>query len=148
MGCHFLLQGVLPTQGLNPGLPHCRQILYSLSYREAIFRGRLLLSVTEQLSLERTEVSLGGPRAPCGYQHELRTLTSFKSQFHSFLTVQSWINYLGLIFSSANWGCYKICSEDHVINSAWHYLLLLVLSAGIIPQIGGSLAAVEFLQEY
>lgn len=40
------------------------------------------------------------------------------------------------------------CSEDHVINSAWHYLLLLVLSAGIIPQIGGSLAAVEFLQEY
>jgi len=23
-----LLQGILPTQGLNPGLPHCRQILY------------------------------------------------------------------------------------------------------------------------
>ena len=22
MGCHFLLQGVFPTQGLNPGLPH------------------------------------------------------------------------------------------------------------------------------
>ena len=26
-----LLQGILPTQGLNPGLPHCRQILYQLS---------------------------------------------------------------------------------------------------------------------
>ena len=23
--CHFLLQGIFPTQGLNPGLPHCRQ---------------------------------------------------------------------------------------------------------------------------
>ena len=23
-----LLQGIFPTQGLNPGLPHCRQILY------------------------------------------------------------------------------------------------------------------------
>ena len=25
VGCHFLLQGIFPTQGLNPGLPHCRQ---------------------------------------------------------------------------------------------------------------------------
>ena len=22
--CHFLLQGIFPNQGLNPGLPHCR----------------------------------------------------------------------------------------------------------------------------
>ena len=27
VGCHFLLQGIFPTQGLNPGLPHCRQML-------------------------------------------------------------------------------------------------------------------------
>ena len=26
-----LLQGIFPTQGLNPGLPHCRQILSQLS---------------------------------------------------------------------------------------------------------------------
>ena len=26
--CHFLLQGIFPTQGSNPSLPHCRQILY------------------------------------------------------------------------------------------------------------------------
>ena len=26
-----LLQGIVPTQGLNPGLLHCRQILYQLS---------------------------------------------------------------------------------------------------------------------
>ena len=26
-----LLQGIFPTQGLKPGLPHCRQILYQLS---------------------------------------------------------------------------------------------------------------------
>ena len=31
--CRVLLQGVFPTQGLNPGLPHCRQILYHLSHR-------------------------------------------------------------------------------------------------------------------
>ena len=27
MGCHFLLQGIFPTQGSNPGLPHWRQML-------------------------------------------------------------------------------------------------------------------------
>ena len=31
VGCHALLQGTLPTQGLNPGLPHCRWILYNKS---------------------------------------------------------------------------------------------------------------------
>ena len=33
MGCHFLLQGVFLTQGLNPSLLQCRQILYWLSYQ-------------------------------------------------------------------------------------------------------------------
>ena len=28
MGSHSLLQGIFPTQRSNPGLPHCRQILY------------------------------------------------------------------------------------------------------------------------
>ena len=30
---HSLLQGIFQTQGLNPGLPHCRQILYQLSHQ-------------------------------------------------------------------------------------------------------------------
>jgi len=24
VSCHALLKGIFPTQGLNPGLPHCR----------------------------------------------------------------------------------------------------------------------------
>ena len=35
VGCHFLLQGIFLTQGLNPGLLHCRQILYHMSSQEA-----------------------------------------------------------------------------------------------------------------
>ena len=31
VGSLSLLQGIFPTQGLNPGLLHCRQILYQLS---------------------------------------------------------------------------------------------------------------------
>ena len=33
VGCHFLLQKIFPTQGLNPGLLHCRQTLYRLSHQ-------------------------------------------------------------------------------------------------------------------
>ena len=32
VGCHAF-QGIVPTQGLNPGLLHCRCILYPLSYQ-------------------------------------------------------------------------------------------------------------------
>ena len=32
-GCLSLLQGIFPIQGLNPGLLHCRKILYQLSHQ-------------------------------------------------------------------------------------------------------------------
>ena len=37
VGSHSLLQGIVPTQGLNPGLPHCRQILYQLIHMSRAF---------------------------------------------------------------------------------------------------------------
>ena len=33
VGCHALLQGIFPTEGLNPDLPHCRWILCHLSHQ-------------------------------------------------------------------------------------------------------------------
>ena len=30
---HSLLQRIFPTQGLNPGLLHCKQIIYRLSHQ-------------------------------------------------------------------------------------------------------------------
>ena len=33
VGCLSLLQGIFPTQGLNPGLLNCRRILHQLSYQ-------------------------------------------------------------------------------------------------------------------
>ena len=35
VGSLSLLQGIFPTQGLNPGLLYCRQILYQLSHQES-----------------------------------------------------------------------------------------------------------------
>ena len=37
VGSHSLFQGIFPTHRLNPGLLHCRQILYSLSHQGRSF---------------------------------------------------------------------------------------------------------------
>ena len=36
VGSLSLLQGILPTQGSNPGLLHCGQILYQLSHKGSV----------------------------------------------------------------------------------------------------------------
>ena len=43
VGCHFLLQGIFPTQGSNPGLSHCRQTLYHLSHQRSPFLSLLAI---------------------------------------------------------------------------------------------------------
>ena len=38
VGCHFLLQGIFPTEELNPGLLHCRQIFYQVSCKGSLHK--------------------------------------------------------------------------------------------------------------
>ena len=65
VGCHFLLQGIFPTQGLNPGLLHCRQILYHLSHQKRYCKETssqvpgLLSRATSQHSGEHWLLALG-----------------------------------------------------------------------------------------
>ena len=42
VGCRAVLREFFPTQGSNPGLPHCRQILYHISHQgSSVFPLRL-----------------------------------------------------------------------------------------------------------
>ena len=41
-GLHALLQGIFPTQGSNPGLQHCRWILYCLSHWGSLMLDKLV----------------------------------------------------------------------------------------------------------
>ena len=64
MGCHFLLQGIFLTQGSNPSLWHCRQILYCRSHS---FSSVQLLSCVRLFATSRTvarqaPLSMGFPR--------------------------------------------------------------------------------------
>ena len=49
MGSLSLLRGIFPTQGLNPGLPHCRRILYQLSHQGPKNTGVGSLSLLQQI---------------------------------------------------------------------------------------------------
>ena len=51
VGSLSLLQGIFPSQGSNPGLPHCRRILYQLSYQGSQ-ESRRLLSESSQIYTE------------------------------------------------------------------------------------------------
>ena len=51
VGSLSLLQGIFPTQGLNPGLPHCRQITLILAiFSKVLFLFPKLLSLAGLLS--------------------------------------------------------------------------------------------------
>ena len=62
---YFLFQAIFPSQGLNPGLPRCRQILNHLSYQGSDNGGRELQKEEEgederRKKAERKEVGRGG----------------------------------------------------------------------------------------
>ena len=71
VGCHFFLQGIFPTQGSNPGLPHWRQILYHLCHLESPWWGSITIN-DRNLDV-----------------HRVLRMTAFKPQY--FLTLKSQI---------------------------------------------------------
>ena len=58
MGSLSLLQGIFPTQRLNPGLPHCRLILYQLSHKGS---PRMLEKIPFPLDIPDSGIELGSP---------------------------------------------------------------------------------------
>ena len=60
VGCHAFLQGIFLTQGPNPGLLHCRQILYHLSHQGSPI-----------IYIENSKPKLLGPRVYVWVQHKL-----------------------------------------------------------------------------
>ena len=68
VGSHSLLQGIFPTQGLNPGLPHGRQILYHLSHQVFRLSAACLLPPGDSVSRRRAPLMPLQPRQPGPWQ--------------------------------------------------------------------------------
>ena len=90
MGCHFLLQGIFPTQGLNPAVPQCRQMLYpseppgkpESTSRAAIIHELIHVSarLPEMLKSELTTIQLCSPGS-CTQLGAYKTLVEYKSKY-------------------------------------------------------------------
>ena len=76
VGSLFLLQGIFPTQGSNPGLPHCRCILYQLSHQ-----GSLKIMETSFKRSHARTATLSAPNPAAGHcQHTFLPETPGHSQ--------------------------------------------------------------------
>ena len=96
VGFHFLLQEISPTQGLNTGLLHCRQIPYHLSHKEpstnlvAVFKSRTHVSMSCFGEMTRPLYAHVTESLDIGYPGKLITSAKVKqwvvigkNQFHS-----------------------------------------------------------------
>ena len=89
VGCHFLLQGIFLTQGLNLHLLHCRQTLYHLSHQGSL-RERIgfVKPLTHNgILLARRSLSLG--------KHEIQRLWQMNA-FNSQDRLKQWVLCLPL----------------------------------------------------
>ena len=83
VGCHALLQGIFPTQGLNPGLLYCRQFLYHLSHQES--------SVMTSTMIYPRLTKVSGLLLPLSSDNTYREMLSAqKDEMGKFMTTFSW----------------------------------------------------------
>ena len=81
VSCRALLQGIFPTQGLNPGLLNCRQILYHLTHQGSQ-ENTLLRHQMQDLAVRRTAFCLP----------KFEVITARKQFIWAFQT-SLWVNY-------------------------------------------------------
>ena len=88
VGSLSLLQGIFPTQGPNPGFPHCRQTLYQLGHKGS--PAQLTQVFVEcQLISESTQEGLSQKDPPDPAQPEL-CLLNYQAVPRAELKADSW----------------------------------------------------------
>ena len=144
MGSLSLLQKIFPTQGSNPGLPHCSRILYHLSHREAFqkrnLRCRLACwSLKQGLFLGVTPMGEKGKEAGLG----IANLTKASSQKLERSSKLFWVEMKGLTFILLHWP-----SIGQAVSERGENLGKIVFSSDeLIPKESWQLRAFFWLHE-
>ena len=101
VGCHSLLQGIFLTQGSNPGVQYCRQILYHLSLQgnqstSTLFKSSLSLVRVSGRAFNTFLLSplpfarlLPHPAPPQFFQHNSQT-NFFQNKYDTLLLKTFW----------------------------------------------------------
>ena len=78
VGCHSLLQGIVLTQGVNPGFLNCRQIVYRLSHQGSPFVITVIIIMTITAIVHRALTSgsknLSSIKSPTIYNISMRCM--------------------------------------------------------------------------
>ena len=91
VGSLSLLQGIFLTQWSNPGLPHCRQILYQLSYQGIPLRAIDFWKQTSSL-IKSSNLFLKGHDHCKWWSSRGNSLYSWKGKPFCFIQVFNWLN--------------------------------------------------------
>ena len=105
VGSHSLLQGIFPTQGLNPGLPHCRT-LYHLNHQERLTKKQ---NTTKNICISVADTSATPPSFP---------LSPFSpSLFLPSLSLSLFFLFLQTHMTHSAWGRHPARCCQHNVNS-------------------------------
>ena len=128
VGSLYLLQGIFPTKGLNPGLPNCRRILYQLNHKGTRDLHKEGAQYTSDRILERIHrwMDDGGGRVlhlkctgftPSVYLRDELHGTLISSHAISFVFFLSCLFIFGCAGSSLLHGLFSSCSEQELLSS-------------------------------
>ena len=118
VGCHFLLQGMFPTQKLNPGLLHCWQILHHWATRDAME----IWVASCPFSVHNAPVNV----LMCAFQHRC-VHVSLGCLRHQRWRVSHWLGSASFIYC---WATFHSCQHP------WE---LQLLSSSAVLDAGGPL---------
>ena len=96
VGCHFLLQGIFPTEGLNPSLPYCRQLLKDI--KPSLYNLKRINDIYH-------EYSIGEPALSYKWKmHFVEHDNCLNLPWHCLLSFQiNYTKYVFLLFINVGW---------------------------------------------
>ena len=122
-----LLQGIFPTQGSNPGLPHFRQILYQLSYK-----GSLILEWVAYPFSSGSSGSRNQPGSPALQVDSLPTEPPGKpAKVNQFTSVQS-LSLVRLFVTPWTVDCQALLSMGFSRQEYWSVFSSVQFSRSVV----------------
>ena len=135
VGCHFLLHGIFPTQGLNTGLLHCKQTLYHLSHQGSpLYKvhskvQRIPLTLEPQPSLKFDSIYI--------FYHTIYLNSpSFSLKIWEYVHITRSLAfniYMCLITNVIKWQCMTVF-PCHFFDKQWSYFGFNISLNFIFPQ--------------
>ena len=148
VGSLSLLQGIFPTQGSNPGLPHRRQILYHLSYQRSpitknttqqnsdsdLTEKSKAFQTSKRIQHHQTSFTINAKGIFLGRKHKRRRRPTKNKSKTIKTVIGSYISIITLNVSGLNAPTKRQRLAEQSDQNMFMYILPLTISLCLIPQ--------------